>query len=84
LSWSPSSTLRLDSVLATIRIRRFLRGSPTVGSQLVAHMHLQDLGAKTDVGLCKRIIGLIAAFTMGIYIYFSLGRPLLAIKELFA
>jgi hypothetical protein len=47
-------------------------------------MHLQDLGAKTDVGLCKRIIGLIAAFTMGIYIYFSLGRPLLAIKELFA
>jgi hypothetical protein len=56
----------------------------TVGSQLVSHMHLQDLGAKTDVGLCKRIIGVMAAFTMGIYINFSLGRPLLAIKELFA
>jgi hypothetical protein len=56
----------------------------TVGSQLVDHMHLQDLGAKTDVGLCKRVIGLMTAFTMGIYINFSLGRPLLAIKELFA
>jgi hypothetical protein len=47
-------------------------------------MHLQDLAAKTDVGLCKRVIGLIAAFTVGIYINYSLGRPLLAIKELFA
>jgi hypothetical protein len=56
----------------------------TVGSQLVDHMHLQDLGAKTDVGLCKRVIGLTTAFTIGTYINFSLGRPLLAIKELFA
>ena len=56
----------------------------TVGSQLVDHMHLQDLGAKTDVGLCKRVIGVLTAFTMGIYINFVLGRPLLAVKELFA
>jgi hypothetical protein len=56
----------------------------TVFSQLVEHMHLQQLGAKTGVGLCKRIIGVMAAFTMGIYINFELGRPLLAIKELFA
>jgi hypothetical protein len=56
----------------------------TVGSQLVDHMHLQDLGAKTDVGLCKRVIGVITALTMGIYINFVLGRPLLAVKELFA
>jgi hypothetical protein len=56
----------------------------TVGSQLVDHMHLQDLGAKTDVGLCKRVIGVISALTLGIYINFVLGRPLLAVKELFA
>jgi len=56
----------------------------TVFSQLTEHMHLQDLGAKTDVGLCKRIIALMAAFTMGMYINFVLGRPLLAVKELFA
>jgi hypothetical protein len=56
----------------------------TVLSQLVDHMHLQDLGAKTGVGLCKRIIGLMTAFTMGIYINFVLGRPLLEVKELFA
>jgi len=34
--------------------------------------------------LCKRIIALMAAFTMGMYINFVLGRPLLAVKELFA
>jgi hypothetical protein len=45
----------------------------TVFSQLTEHMHLQDLGAKTDVGLCKRILALMAAFTMGIYINFVLG-----------
>ena len=56
----------------------------TVFSQWTEHMHLQDLGAKTDVGLCKRIVALMAAFTMGIYINFVLGRPLLAVKELFA
>lgn len=56
----------------------------TVGSQLVDHMHLQDLGAKNDVGLCKRVIAVLTAFTMGTYINFVLGRPLLAVKELFA
>ena len=56
----------------------------TVGSQLVGHMHLQDLGAKTDVGLGKRVIAVLTAFTMGLYINFVLGRPLLAVKELFA
>jgi hypothetical protein len=56
----------------------------TVFSQLVEHMQLQQLGAKTGIGLCKRIIGVMAAFTMGIYINSELGRPLLAIKELFA
>jgi len=56
----------------------------TVGAQLVDHMHLQDLGAKTDVGLCKRIIGVVTALTMGIYINSVLGCPLLAVEDLFA
>lgn len=56
----------------------------TVFSQLTEHMHLQHLGAKTGVGLCKRIIAVMTAFTIGIYINFVLGRPLLAVKELFA
>jgi hypothetical protein len=56
----------------------------TVFSQLTDHMHLQDLGAKTDVGLCKRVVVAMTAFTMGIYINFALGRPLLAVKELLA
>ena len=47
-------------------------------------MHLQDLSAKTGVGLCKRITDLMAAFTTAIYINFVPGRPLLPVKELFA
>jgi hypothetical protein len=56
----------------------------TVFSQLTEHMHLQGLGAKTGVGLCKRVLAVLTAFTLGIYINFVLGRPLLAVKELFA
>lgn len=56
----------------------------TVFSQLDGHMHLQNTGAKTDLGLVKRIAGIITAFTLGIYLNFLLGRHLLAIKELFA
>lgn len=56
----------------------------TVFSQLDGHMHIQHTGAKTDIGLCKRVIGIVTAFTMGIYLNFLLGRPLLAIKALFA
>jgi len=56
----------------------------TVFSQLDGHMHLQHSGAKTDVGLIKRVMGIVTAFTLGIYLNFLLGRSLLAIKELFA
>ena len=56
----------------------------TVYSQLDGHMHLQHTGAKTDIGLVKRVIGIVTAFTLGIYLNFLLGRHLLAIKELFA
>jgi hypothetical protein len=47
-------------------------------------MHIQRTGAKTDMGLVKRVIGIVTAFTLGIFLNFLLGRPLLAIKALFA
>lgn len=56
----------------------------TVGSQLVDLLHVEDLGAKTDIGLAKRLIGAMTAFTLGIYMNFLLGRKLLAVKALFA
>jgi hypothetical protein len=56
----------------------------TVFSQLAGHMHLQNSGAKTDLGLVKRVAGIVTAFTLAIYLNALLGRHLLAIKELFA
>ena len=56
----------------------------TTGSQLVDLLHIEDLGAKTDYGLAKRVIGAMTAFTLGIYLNFLLGRELLAVKALFA
>ena len=56
----------------------------TVFSQLHGHMHIQDTGAKTDVGLIKRVMGIVTAYTLGIFLNFILQRPLLKIKELFA
>ena len=56
----------------------------TTGSQLVDLLHIEDLGAKTDFGLAKRVISAMTAFTLGIYLNFLLGRELLAVKALFA
>jgi hypothetical protein len=56
----------------------------TVFSQLTGHLHLQNTGTKTDLGLIKRVVGIVTAFTLGIYLNALLGRHLLAIKELFA
>lgn len=56
----------------------------TVFSMLDNHLHLQHTGAKTDMGLFKRIAGIMTAFTLAIYLNFLLGRPLLNIKPLFA
>jgi hypothetical protein len=56
----------------------------TVFSQLAGHLHLQDTGAKSDLGLIKRVVGIVTAFTLGIYLNALLGRHLLAVKELFA
>ncbi len=38
--------------------------------------NIQSMGAKTDIGLIKRIVGIVAAFL--------LGRRLLVVKGLFA
>ena len=65
-------------------LRQFRQLIETVFSQLDGHMHIQNTGAKTDLGLIKRVIGIVTAFTLGIYLNFLLGRHLLAIKELFA
>jgi hypothetical protein len=56
----------------------------TVFSQLQGHMHLEHPGAKTDLGLVKRVVGIVTAYTLGIYLNFLLGRSLFAIKDLFA
>jgi len=56
----------------------------TVGSQLVDLLHIEDLGAKSDIGLAKRLIGAMTAFTLGIYMNSLLGRKPLAVKALFA
>lgn len=56
----------------------------TVFSQLAGHLHIEQPGAKTDLGLAKRIVGIVTAYTLGIYLNALLGRHLLAVKELFA
>jgi hypothetical protein len=56
----------------------------TTGSQLVDLMHIENLGAKTDIGWAKRLIGAMTAFTLGIYLNTLLDRDLLAVKALFA
>lgn len=65
-------------------LRQYRQLIETVFSQLDGHMHLQNCGAKTDLGLVKRVMGIITAYTLGIFLNFLLGRPLLAIKQLFA
>ena len=65
-------------------LRQYRQLIETVFSQLDGHMHLQNCGAKTDLGLVKRVMGIITAYTLGIFLNFLLGRRLLAIKELFA
>jgi hypothetical protein len=63
---------------------KYRRRIETTNSQLVDLMHLHQLGAKTDIGWAKRLIGAMTAFTLGIYLNFLLGRDLLAVKSLFA
>lgn len=56
----------------------------TIFSQLHGHMHLENPSPKTNLGPVQRVAGIVTAYTLGIYLNFLLGRPLLDIKEFFA
>jgi hypothetical protein len=73
-----------NSPLAQWLLDTYRQRIETVGSQLDDLLHIQDLGAKTETGLVKRIIGALTAFTLGIYLNLLLDRKLLAVKALFA
>ena len=72
-----------NSPLEQWALHTYRQLTETIYSQLDGHMHIQNTGAKTDVGLVKRVMGIVTVFTLGIYLNFLLGRHLLAIKELF-
>ncbi len=76
--------LRFDLKNERDTIGHYRQRIETTGSQLVDLLHIEDLGAKTDYGLAKRVIGAMTAFTLGIYLNFLLERELLAVKSLFA
>ena len=84
LTYRRRNQKRQNTPLERWVLGRYRQLIETVFSQLHGHMHLQSTGAKTDLGLIKRVIGIVTAFTLGIVLNVLLGRPLLAIKELFA
>ena len=84
ITYRPRNQHQQNSPLEQWTLNSFRRLIETVFSQLDGHLHIQDTGAKTDVGLMKRVVGILTAYTLGIYLNVLLGRPLLAIKELFA
>lgn len=73
-----------NSFLEKWALRQHRQLIETVFSQLDGHMHIQHTGAKSDIGLVKRVIGIITAFTPGIFLNAILGRHLLNIKPLFS
>lgn len=54
----------------------------TVNSQLVGQCHLQRNYAKSVWGLATRVHAKLAAHTLGLYLNYCLGRPLLALMDL--
>ena len=56
----------------------------TTFSQLTDLMHIDNLGAKIDIGWAKRLMGAMTAFSLGIFLNWLLERKLLALKDLFA
>lgn len=84
LTYKRSNQKAQNSTLEQWLLGQYRQRIETTGSQLVDLLHIEDLGAKTDHGLAKRVIGAMAAFTLGIYLNFLLGRELLAVKALFA
>lgn len=84
LTYKRKNQQQQNSSLELWALHEYRQLIETVFSQLHGHMHIENPGAKTDAGLVKRIVGIVTAYTLGIYINFLLGRPLLAIKALFA
>jgi hypothetical protein len=56
----------------------------TVFSPPNGHMHSQQTDAKPGLGLVKRVMGIVTAYTLGIYLNVLLPRRLLALKARFA
>lgn len=84
LTYARSNQKSPNTALEKWVLHKYRQRIETTGAQLVDLMHIEDLGAKTDIGLAKRLIGAMTAFTLGIYLNFLLGRKLLAVKALFA
>lgn len=55
-----------------------------VFSRLGGHMHIQSSGAKTNMGLAKRVLGIVLGLKLGIFLNYKPQRPLLMVKKLFA
>jgi len=66
----------------TRAIAHFRQVIETVNSQLVDQFHLQRNRAKCVSGLCARVQAKLAAHTVGLYLNWLLGQPLLALKAL--
>lgn len=84
LTYKRSNQQAQPSVLEKWLLNKCRQRIETTGSQLVDLMHIDQLGAKSDLGWAKRLMGAMTAFTLGIYLNFLLGRDLLAVKALFA
>lgn len=84
LTYRRSNQKEQNTPLEDWALDTFRRLIETVFSQLDGHMHIEHTGAKTDQGLVKRVVGILTAYTCGIYLNVLLGRKPLAIKELFA
>lgn len=66
----------------TQAINHFRQIIETVNSQLVEQLQLQRNRAKSVSGLCARVQAKLAAHTLGLYLNYLLGRPLLALMDL--
>ncbi len=66
----------------THAINSFRQVIETVNSQLVEQFGLQRNRAKSLSGLCARVQAKLAAHTLGLYLNYLLGRPLLALMDL--
>jgi hypothetical protein len=84
LTYRRANQHRHNTPLEKWLLNKYRQRIETTGSQLVDLMHIENLGAKSDVGWAKRLMGAMTAFTLGIYLNLLLDRDLLAVKALFA